>query len=440
LSKFMWGQNYLGTLETLWNAFCYTIIPAKYPFLFIPTSLLGLAADLLFLANARKILSSAALSFLMILLLFLPPYMVMPQIQPAFSYTVLAILAFSAFFLKNAIMRGLLLGIAFYVQPISIYFIFPVAIYSLLQQNWKQFGQEIIGFALPLLLTLSRIGGPSLGAEIMQGSGVVSVSKALDVVSAVFLSLFGYPYSNFIPPPPILAFIAALSFIFFLIRRWPPFLKNWRRLPEGQGLFVFTMSVQFLLIPFLFTIRNYGRGATLFDNRYLWFWHYPVYLFSAYLLFEITTRIALKRILISCFAALLIFLGVERSVKAWQVADHDQILKEAVVYLRRNHISGVVGDYWAVYPLSFYSTVYKDWIWSVPLNSGKDRKPEWRDEIGKLSKIGYFCLTGEAWCKTRMPPQIKMAGSVFEPDPSEDKMIFQGPRHELVLKIYKRTL
>ena len=62
LSKFYWGQNYWGNLETLWNMLFFQIVPVRENLLFLPNSLLGLAADLLLVILAASL---AALAFAM---------------------------------------------------------------------------------------------------------------------------------------------------------------------------------------------------------------------------------------------------------------------------------------------------------------------------------------------------------------------------------------
>ncbi len=443
-TKFMWGSNYLGTLESLWNVLWFKILPPQMPYFWLPTALLSLACDLLFLHIASKILSFKALCILFIFLVLLPTQFLSPQIEPNLSYTTLALFSFLAILSRSSFLRGFLLGIAFYVQPISVYFTLPIFIYTGIRLGKKELLKLTLGFLPPFLFTILPIAGPALDLRILFGwGGERHVWGAIQLTATTFLSFLGFLFkeNTFFSPPLIFILMSYSIFIFLitsLIKRKIFFETKLGNLPETDRLFVVVMNFGILVIPVLFFLRKYGT----FDTgaaRYLWLWHFSIYFFTAYLLGAFLEEGKnIKKIFVYLLLGLFIYSSLFTRWSLWKEPDHDMIFKNTIQYLRDKHINGIVGDYWSVYPISFFTFQEEDPIKSLPIIGGK-RISKWITPVSTLPRVAYVCFNNTRCSKDKNPPKhLSIWLSNFITDQAEQKMVFQGPNQEMIVQIYEK--
>ena len=280
-SKFMWGSGHLGTLEILWNTLWTKIIPFKFPFLWLPTLWIGLCADLLFIWIAARILSLYSWLILLVFLIFFPKELLYPQFQLNLTYTTVTLLSLLAILITNRFLRGFLLGLAFYAQPISLYFIIPTFVFILWRRRERFFTKTLIGFLIPALFTLLPIAGSGLDLSVLFGGGEDQryFFSAFKLVCSSLLIFFGYPSTkeNTLSPH-FFAMLGSMSLytiilIFFLKNR-KSYQEKISQLPEKDQLFSRVMEFGFVFIPIFFITKKFY----IFDEpiiRYLWLWHYP---------------------------------------------------------------------------------------------------------------------------------------------------------------------
>lgn len=432
--KFMWGSHYIGTIETLWNALWFFILPIRQPFVMIPNYLLALGCDLLFLKLASRWLPLRTLIVLGIFLIFLPSLFLEAQLMPAFSYTTLAIFVFLALLTSHGFLQGILLGLAFYIQPLSMYFIVPFFGYYLLSRSRRHLLFLFIGFLIPFLFAVLPVAGPTMDLKIMVAAGDVAdtrqIWRAVKYISLIFLAFLGYPISRDTLQSCdtiLLVFSIPLMVGFFglLIKKRKDFQVN---------LFITVMVISLILVPLCFLMRKYSV-IDMGTRRYLWLWHFPVYFFMGCLFEKMRVR-----------GVLVVYLMVFLSVVLWdrrmiRTGDKPDIVFEKVVaYLQEEDIEGVVGDYWAVYPVAFLTDRSERPIKAVPLR-GIVRKPEWRISVGLMPRVAYLCLTEAVNCDKTPPQTFKVGLNRFVIDSSEERRDFLGTNQgNMVVQIYKQDI
>ncbi len=440
-SKFMWGQEYLGTLETLWNALWFKILSPSMPYLWLSNLCLSLLCDLLFLRCALPFLKREASFFIFFLLLFSPFLLIEFQIYPSYSYTVVGILVFSSFLVPYNFLRGFLLGMAFYVQPISLYFIFPIFLYFIVFRKGWDFLKISLGFLIPFLFTVLPWLGPGLDWEIIRGGdGKRQVKRALEFISSYFLNLLGLSSRSVLLDPPLPLFLSALGveglLLFFLAKNEIFSWKKFKSLRDSNPLFYWTMLLGLFLIPTLFILRR-----SILDDpakRYLWLWHYPVYFFASYLLGHFFSKpLKIYKISVGVFLALFLYHYLTPLYFLRKKNDPNEGFSQALKYLQDKDIQGIVGDYWAVYPVSFLSYASDHAIKAYPLYDALVRKSSWALPISMMPRIAYLCTSGDHWCELKPPSRIKIALNNFAKDKTEPEWKFSKEENEIVIQIYE---
>ena len=441
-SRYMWGQNYLGTLENLWGALWFKVLPLKFPYLYLPTALLALLADLLFLSLASRVLPVRSLIFLILFLLFAPHILVDEQILPAFSYSIVSILGFLAIAALSPLARGFCLGLAFYVQPISVYFTVPLIFYELLNKNWRRLGWIALGALPPLLFAYFSMTPIDESAGASERPTQYYFYQPFRLILSFFVMLFGYPVTKheLTTTPSFIALAGGFTlgglfvilFLAFPLKR----IAQWSR--GFGGLLTFVMLCQLILIPVLFMIKSYS-GFDGYTNRYLWLWHYPVYFFAGWILGKWSQEGMGKRayalLILLCLTAGSLW-GKFQLLKS---PNPNQIFRAAVDYLRDQRISGVMGDYWAVYPIALLTRLDGPMILPAPLHGSIERNRAWSEEVGQMPRVAYLCLKAEPWCEKPAPEEIEVLGSKFKPDLIGKTISMPNQKEDLLIRIYSQS-
>lgn len=444
-SKFMWGQNYLASLETLWIALWMRVFPLSAPWYFLPNLMLGLIADLLFLLCAKRLVKRPAFFLLMALLVFAPFEVLEPQIHPCYSYTLLSIIFFAACLWKSALGRGLLLGLAFYIQPISVYYIFPLILYYPLLKQWKKFSLLLLGVSIPLLFAFLPVAGPSMNLGILFSDGASrSVVEAAKVFISYMLALIGIPLAAASRGNiwQLLLGGAVLGlFVVCILKNFKKWKSQFQQMDERKKTFAWLMLFTFVFIPTSFMIRKYN----IVDDgikRYLWLWHYPFYFGICFLI----SSVEFKRKALIIFSSLVIvglmaFQSLSGYFKFQKASDPNYLFKQVISHLRSKDIQGMVGDYWAVYPSAFFSTEEGgELIKAFPLSGAMVRKTNWVMPVSIQPRVAYLCWKEERWCVNPPPEQLQVGINRFEIDPSEPLVMIRQGDESLSLQIYQRSM
>ncbi len=424
--KFMWGNQYLGTLETFWNALWFLKLPLEMPYLKIPNAILALLADICFLflfLNRSKFFVIC----LSLFLVFFPNYirLIDPQLVPGYSYSVLCLLIFLALLLTNTFARGFLLSLAFYTQPIAVYFIAPVFLYYFLQRQWKQTLLLVAGFLPPFLFTVLPWGGAELNFKELSGKvGERLLFETLQLFAHNITAFFGL-LSDFMNKTHSVSFILLMLIgfiglkIFTLKRLHHKIYTNKIFKMEQVSLSEWVFLISFLLIPLLFIIRKYeAAGFDVGISRYLWLWHFPLYYIVA-LLFEKIVKYNKKPELfaLALFFPLFIALSLFRIPEDLRQEDPNQNLRTIVSYLREQKSFYVIGDYWDVYPLSFFSIAEskqeeEQWIISRPF-PGAIREYAWAKQVESAPEIYFLCRGSIQNCEKTFVAELKLKSKKF---------------------------
>lgn len=438
--KFMWAQNYLGTLETLWNAVWFKIIPHQPACFFVPNAILALICDLLFLKVASKFLSRYALVVLAVLLLFLPPLLFDEQLQPAFSYTTLFILVLLSLLTSNIFFRGFLLGAAFYTQPISIYFVVPLILWNLFCHRLKGFYFLILGLLLPLLFSFLPIFGEGMTLSPMNAGKHYYFASTAKFTFSYLSAFFGYPLdlNHF---SRTIIWILGIGIFSLLIISFIQQRNKIRKILENaldadQAFVVFLSA--FFIIPFLVIVRKYESFDLEFLKRYLWLWHYPVYFFAALILgkcFEKKRFRVIALFLLSFFSVSSLY----QTSLHFDKKNHQQIFENTVQRLQQKNVHFVIGDYWAIYPVVLFGLIEKIPILALPTsNYSTNRKKEWIPEFQKASEVAYLCLRGEVWCDKNPPDQVNASIYSFEKDKDQPSQFFHDGDSSLMIQFFHK--
>lgn len=436
--KFMWGQNYLGSLETLWIALWMRIFPLSAPSYFLPNLALALIADLLFLKCAIPLLKNGARALLMVFLVISPFAVLEPQLHPCYSYTLISIFIFWACLIKTGFIQGILLGLAFYTQPIAIYFIAPFFLFYLLAQQWKKALFFLLGFSILVLFIAYPIAGPSMNVGVLVNSiGQRDVTGVSHWFSNYFWLLLGFLPQNSLWIKLGLALFALQALVFLVIlglRRktlWAMALPSRR--------FFWLMAFTFLFIPLSFILRKYD----LVDDgikRYLWLWHYPFYFVICWLLSRVGKGFKLVAgASIIFFIALLSWRAFQTYQSGRSIENADLLFKKVIAEMRQRDLRGVVGDYWAVYPIAYFSTEDGPLIPGAALK-GNMRNKEWRNKISALTQVAYVCWKDENWCEKNPPGQIRVGVKRYDRISSSPPLTIQQGPESLVFQVYEESL
>lgn len=434
-SKFMWGQGYLGTLESLWNALWFYVLPLHFPWYYLPNLILAAIADLLFLKFAQRFLSFRSILFLMIFLILSPWAVVEPQVHPCYSYTIVSIFVFLSFLLPAHFWKGFLLGLAFYTQPISLYFIFPFFAYYFFFRKWKNLIKLFLGFLIPLLFALLPVAGPAMDWGILFSTeGSRNIAGTTHLFLYYVNSLLGLSFI------PVICGIIVLSFFIFLFSKLSGIKQDFQQMSESNRMFLWVMGISFFLIPFLFIFKRYG----IVDDgikRYLWLWHYPFYFGICYLFGKYETSFK-KLGSIFFFLFWLMILGGQTLwiySKIKPNVNPDQNLKSAIEYLRLKNMTGITGDYWAVYPIAFFSLLDGgDGLIKACPSYGIIRRSKWVMPVSSMPRIAYVCWKSDIWCQKDPPPQVNLGLNQYVPDSTEPLWQTGEGDENITIQIYER--